>query len=88
MEAQHLQFSRRSFIQASSAAAALAVPASSAIAQTTAPNERLRIGFIGVGLRNNNHLDSAIKLQNGPTRRGEAHRLQFGVAEGVQTEDT
>ena len=65
MEPNNLLVSRRSFMQASSAAAALAVPALSAIAQTTAPNERLRIGFIGVGLRNNNHLDSAIKLQNG-----------------------
>jgi predicted dehydrogenase len=56
--------SRRKFMQASSAAAALAVPALGAVAQTTTPNQRLRIGFIGLGVRNNNHLASAIKLQN------------------------
>ena len=31
---------------------------------STSPNERLRIGFIGVGGRAQTHLDSAIKLQN------------------------
>ena len=57
--------SRRTFIQVSSATAALAVPALTAVAaQTKPPSERLRIGFIGLGVRNNQHLTSAIKLQN------------------------
>jgi predicted dehydrogenase len=34
------------------------------MAVATPPNERLRVGFIGLGVRNNNHLASAIKLQN------------------------
>lgn len=56
--------SRRTFIK-SSAAAAAAAAASSALAAPTAsasPNERLRIGFIGVGGRCQSHLDSAIRL--------------------------
>lgn len=52
-------------MQVSSATAAMAVPAlSAAMTQTTAPSDRLRIAFIGLGVRNNQHLDSAIKLQN------------------------
>jgi predicted dehydrogenase len=62
------EFSRRSFIKTSAAAtAALAAPAVITQAQAApskSPNERLRIGFIGVGGRAQTHLDSAIKLQN------------------------
>jgi predicted dehydrogenase len=60
--------SRRTFIK-SSAAAAAAVAASSALAApepSASPNERLRIGFIGVGGAGGRcqiHLDSAIRLQ-------------------------
>jgi predicted dehydrogenase len=34
------------------------------VAHAASPNHRLRVGFIGLGVRNNNHLTSAIKLQN------------------------
>jgi predicted dehydrogenase len=51
-------------MQTSGAVAALAVPALSTVARAASPNQRLRIGFIGLGVRNNNHLSSAIKLQN------------------------
>jgi len=54
--------SRRCFIQASTAGAALAATATNAMAKNTSPNERLRIGFIGVGGRCETHLDSAIHL--------------------------
>ena len=58
------QVTRRGFIAASSAgAAALAAP--SIGAATVGPNERLRIGFIGVGGRAQSHVDSAIEIQNG-----------------------
>ncbi len=61
--------SRRTFIKNSAAATAtaMAVPTvlNAQAAQTTAPNGRLRLGFIGVGGRAQTHLDSAIKLQNG-----------------------
>ena len=56
--------SRRAFIQASTMSAALAVPILKSAAKQTSPNERLRIGFIGLGGRNNYHLGTAIKLQN------------------------
>ncbi len=61
--------SRRAFIQNSAAATALtmAVPTmlkAQNAAGGTSPNERLRIGFIGVGGRAQTHLDSAIELQN------------------------
>jgi predicted dehydrogenase len=64
--------SRRAFMRSSAAAAAaVAVPSVlAARAATTGPNERLRIGFIGVGGpgqgRCQTHLESAIELQNGP----------------------
>lgn len=64
MKKSDAEFSRRKFIQVTGATAALAVPALGiSRASTTAANERLRIGFIGLGVRNNNHLDSAIHLQ-------------------------
>jgi len=56
--------SRREFIQ-SSAAAAAALAASSSFAATAAsssPNERIRIGFIGLGERAQAHLGSTIRL--------------------------
>jgi predicted dehydrogenase len=60
--------SRRTFIKNSAAATAVAMAAPAAFnaraADTTSPNERLRIGFIGVGGRAQAHLDSAIKLAN------------------------
>lgn len=61
-------FSRRTFVKSAAAvtAAAMATPAAlSARAEPgRSPNSRLRIGFIGVGGRAQQHLDSAIKLQN------------------------
>ncbi|MEO1497810.1 MAG: Gfo/Idh/MocA family oxidoreductase [Planctomycetota bacterium] len=57
--------SRRGFIATSAAAAAAAAPASRAAAAPS-PNERVRLGFIGVGGRAQSHVDSAIKLQNDP----------------------
>lgn len=59
--------SRRTFIKNSATAAAAIITAPSLIAAqspATSPNERLRIGFIGVGGRCQTHLDSAIHLQN------------------------
>jgi predicted dehydrogenase len=54
---------RRDFLTTSAAGAALAaMPAISRA--STSPNERLRLGFIGVGGRAQAHLDSAIRLQN------------------------
>lgn len=58
--------SRRKFIQVSSASAALAT--SPAVRRASAggvgsPNDRLRIGFIGLGVRFQQHIASALKLQ-------------------------
>jgi len=61
------QVSRRAFIRNSAAAAATLAAAPNALAaRSTArsPNERIRIGFIGMGERCDTHLDSAAKLQN------------------------
>jgi predicted dehydrogenase len=58
--------SRRTFIKNSAAATAVAMatPALStrATAASISPNERLRIGFIGVGGRAQTHLESAVDL--------------------------
>ena len=57
--------SRRKFIQMSTAALAVAPTVlSESAAQDSSPNGRLRIGFIGMGGRCQEHLDSAIRLQN------------------------
>lgn len=56
--------SRRQFITTSTASAALAATASNAKAKNTGPNEKLRLGFIGVGGRCETHLDSAIHMHN------------------------
>ncbi|MCC7474308.1 MAG: Gfo/Idh/MocA family oxidoreductase [Pirellulales bacterium] len=61
--------SRRSFIKSTGAATAIVAGASAALprnlkAQTPGPNDRLRIGFIGVGGRAHTHLASAISLAN------------------------
>ncbi|HEX5472593.1 MAG TPA: Gfo/Idh/MocA family oxidoreductase, partial [Lacipirellulaceae bacterium] len=61
--------SRRTFIKNTAAATAVAITAPAALKATAAassssPNERLRIGFIGVGGRAQQHLKSGIKLQN------------------------
>lgn len=53
---------RRNFLAASAAGAALASSRLTAAAPTDA-NGRLRLGFIGVGGRAQTHLDSAIRLQ-------------------------
>jgi predicted dehydrogenase len=53
---------RRDFLAATAGAAALAALPSAARA-AKGPNERLRLGFIGVGGRMQQHLDSAIHLQ-------------------------
>jgi predicted dehydrogenase len=62
-------FSRRTFIKNSAAATAVAIAAPAALnaraaATSASPNERLRIGFIGVGGRAQTHLESAITLAN------------------------
>jgi predicted dehydrogenase len=61
-------YSRRTFIKTSAAATAAAMAANGVLradsAPSKGPNERLRIGFIGVGGRAQQHLDSAINLQN------------------------
>jgi predicted dehydrogenase len=63
-----IDLDRRTFITNSTAAtaAAMAAPAvlTAQIRQSRGPNERLRIGFIGVGGRAQAHLNSAIELQN------------------------
>jgi len=63
--------SRRTFIQNSAAATAatMALPTllhaqDAGATKQPGPNDRLRIGFIGVGGRAQTHLDSAITLQN------------------------
>ncbi len=61
--------SRRTFIKNTAAATAVAITAGSTLqakpaATSASPNERLRLGFIGVGGRAQQHLNSAIKLQN------------------------
>jgi predicted dehydrogenase len=61
--------SRRTFIKNSAAATAAAMTASAALGSQAAaasigPNGRLRIGFIGMGGRMNEHLNSAIALAN------------------------
>src|SRR3954470_19873505 len=66
MESQDL--SRRTFIKQTAASAAIAMAAPAALnAKATkpsaSPNERLRLGFIGVGGRAQTHLKSAIELQ-------------------------
>ena len=58
--------SRRTFLQNSAATATALMATSSALSAEAAPknaNERLRIGFIGVGGRCQAHIASAIKLQ-------------------------
>jgi predicted dehydrogenase len=65
----HSNTSRRTFLKHSAAAATAAAVAAPAIVSaqskpSRSPNERLRIGFIGVGGRAQQHLDSAITLQN------------------------
>ncbi len=56
--------SRRRFIQGSTATAALAATSASAIAKSTGANDKLRIGFIGVGGRCQAHVDSALHLHS------------------------
>jgi predicted dehydrogenase len=59
--------SRRTFVKSSAAATAVAMAAPTILkaraGASRSPNERLRIGFIGVGGRAQTHLDSAIELQ-------------------------
>jgi predicted dehydrogenase len=58
-------FSRRAFLAASAAASAVwtTPKARAQDASGRSPNERLRLGFIGVGNRCQVHLDSAVRLQ-------------------------
>ena len=56
--------SRRRFIQTSSAGAALMATASTASAKSTSANDKLRLGFIGVGGRAQSHVDSALHLHS------------------------
>ena len=60
------EFSRRSFMQASTASAALVASSgvmAAAAVQSKSPNQRLRLGFIGLGGRCQMHLQSAIRMQ-------------------------
>ena len=54
--------SRRDFLAVSTAGAALATMPALAAVTPTSPNGRIRLGFIGVGGRAHNHLDSACHL--------------------------
>src|SRR3954462_13260115 len=60
--------SRRTFIKNSAAATAVAVAAPAVLnakpASTSSPNEKLRLGFIGVGGRAQTHLKSAMQLHD------------------------
>jgi len=63
---EYRSLSRRRFLAASAAGTALAAVPSLATASVASPNSRLRLGFVGVGGRAQNHLDSACDLyQNG-----------------------
>ncbi len=64
MNQQDSQVSRRKFIQASTASAALAAATATKAEHHSSPGEKLRIGFIGLGVRNQMHLKSAMKLYN------------------------
>jgi predicted dehydrogenase len=55
--------SRRDFLAASAAGAALAAVPSFPATSAASPNSRLRVGFIGVGGRAQTHLESACRLQ-------------------------
>lgn len=61
----HDQLSRRGFLASTGATAAMATSGALGAASRSA-NGRLRVGFIGVGGRCQNHVDSAIRLQTGP----------------------
>ena len=58
----HVPFSRRHFLAASAAGAALATVPTLGATSTASPTQRLRLGFIGVGGRALNHLDSACDI--------------------------
>ena len=63
----HTFVSRRAFIRNSAAAAATLAATPTVLAASDAvrsPNQRIRIGFIGLGERCDTHLDSAARLQN------------------------
>lgn len=55
--------SRRNFLAASAASAAMATVPTFAATNTPSANSKLRLGFIGVGGRAQTHLDSACTLQ-------------------------
>ncbi|MEM8946339.1 MAG: Gfo/Idh/MocA family oxidoreductase [Planctomycetota bacterium] len=62
MDGETSRVSRRRFIQASTVSAALA-STSVATSRPTSPTERLRVGFIGLGVRCQMHLKSAMRLE-------------------------
>ena len=64
MSDQEQSVSRRKFIQASTTTAALAAVTSAQADHHASASEALRIGFIGLGVRNQMHLKSAMRLQN------------------------
>ena len=73
------QVSRRAFIKNSAAAAATLAAAPTVLAASNAvrsPNERIRIGFIGLGERCDTHLDSAAESAKGHGARGSRGRLR------------
>lgn len=62
MDSESTSVSRRRFIQASTAA--LAATSGNRAASAKSPNDRLRIGFFGLGVRNQMHLKSAMRMYN------------------------
>ncbi len=64
MNQKNSQVSRRKFIKTSTASAALAAATAAKADHHSSPVEKLRIGFIGLGVRNQMHLKSAMKLHN------------------------
>ncbi len=62
--------SRRMFLKASAGAAVMGAVASKMSAQTLGANDRLGVGFIGVGGRGSNHVDTVTSL-------AEKEKLQF-----------
>lgn len=62
MESDNPPVTRRKFIQSSSLSAALMAAQSTSAATANSPNSKLRIGFIGLGVRCQMHLKSAMRL--------------------------
>lgn len=64
MKSDNSDVSRRKFIQTSTVTAALAATSPAEADNQPSANERMRIGFIGLGVRNQMHLKSAMKMHS------------------------